>query len=58
MNDTAESSKAEYLGLADELILMLIDEFVRKLRLNPIPSLKPSNKLNLRISEQRRGLPT
>ena len=32
-------------------------KFARKLRFNPFPSLKPSKKLNFRISEQRRELP-
>ncbi|MYI45543.1 MAG: cytochrome P450, partial [Gemmatimonadetes bacterium] len=33
------------------------EKFARKLRLNPFPSLKPSKKLQFRISEQRRELP-
>ena len=32
-------------------------KYVRKLRFNPFPSLKPSKKLKFRISEQRRELP-
>ena len=32
-------------------------KFVRNLRFNPFPSLKPSKKLKFRISEQRRELP-
>ena len=32
-------------------------KYVRKLRFNPFPSMKPSKKLRFRISEQRRELP-
>ena len=32
-------------------------KYVRKLRFNPFPSIKPSKKLKFRIAEQRRELP-
>jgi len=32
-------------------------KYARKLRFNPVPSLKPSKKVRFRITEQRRELP-